>query len=157
MRDKIRFFVIGAILATIAYLIGDLETLTAERGRVQGTMPMDTVTELDELRVNHLRVKDGIIVGDIGGKFIFITADNESAEIILSGGEFPKDYNGVLRTSNSPTLKLMADNINAVIKASSHHKRPEATFASGVSKGEGKFTSGLVLEDSNGKKSILSD
>ena len=30
MRDKVVFFILGALLATFAYFVGDIDTLTAE-------------------------------------------------------------------------------------------------------------------------------
>ena len=52
MRDKVMFFLLGAVVATIAYFVGDLETLTAE----------DEFLEIDFLRVNRLHVKESIVV-----------------------------------------------------------------------------------------------
>lgn len=148
MRDKIVFFVLGAVLATIAYLVGDLETLTAE----------NKITELDHLRVNRLHVTGSMGVGDTGKKAILITVDNESAKIILSGGEWPKGYDGILRVDNSPTISLRVTGSIASIGAASHSERPEATSILTVANTEGKkFESGIVLDDSNGTKVIFSD
>ena len=149
MRDKIVFFVLGAVLATIAYLIGDLETLTAE----------DKITELDFLRVNRLVVKDGMVVGDIGKKFILISADKEVARITLYGGEAFKTFDGFRANVNeTPTLSFMTRSNAALIKAESHSKRPEATTLLGVVNLEGKtYKSLLMIEDLEGLKSIYTD
>ena len=119
----------------------------------------DKITELDFLRVNRLVVKDNMGVGDIGKKFIFMTVDNESAKIILSGGEMPKTYDGFSsNVDDLPAISLIAKNNGALIRAVSHSKRPEATSTLTVSNIDGKkYESGLILEDSNGTKVIFSN
>lgn len=147
MRDKIVFFVLGAILATIAYTIGDLETLTAE----------DQITELDQLRVNELVVKESIVVGDVGTKPILITSTNELAKIVLLGGSLSK-IDDFRKIDNSPAVMLEAKGNSAMLSIASHSERPEATSALAVINREGtKFKSGLVLEDSKGTKGIFPD
>ena len=54
MKDKIVFFILGSLLATIAYITGDLETLTAQ----------DKTLELQTLRCKSLFVDDVLIVGE---------------------------------------------------------------------------------------------
>lgn len=148
MRDRIVFFILGAVLATIAYLVGDLETLTAE----------DKVTELDTLRVNRLLVKDGITVGGIGKKSIVILVDDESAKISLLGGTVPSEESGFSNTMDeTPILTLAAGSDAALIRAKSHSKRPEATTQLGVVNLEGKYISSLIIQDLDGLKSIYSD
>ena len=147
MRDKIVFFVLGAILATIAYLVGSLETLTAK----------DQITELDQLRVNKLVVKESIVVGDVGTKPILITSTNELAKIVLLGGHVP-NINDFRKIDNSPALLLQAKDNGAMLKIASHSERPEAESALAVINGEGtKFESGLIIKDSSGEKAILSN
>ena len=80
MKDKIVFFILGALLATIAYLAGDLETLTAQ----------DKPQELERLKVgvlevDNLRVKYDMYVGGNEKPFVRIVALNESADISLVG------------------------------------------------------------------------
>ena len=148
MRDKIVFFVLGAILATIAYTIGDLETLTAE----------DQITELDQLRVNELVVKESIVVGDVGTKPILITSTNELAKIVLLGGSVSTKNDDFRKIDNSPAVMLEAKGNSAMLRITSHSERPEATSALAVINREGtKFESGLMLQDSSGTKTILSD
>ena len=146
MRDKIVFFIFGAVLATIAYLVGDLQTLTAE----------DKVTELDTLYVNNLIVKDSIGVGGIGKNFIYIGADDEIAQITLHSSHSPHD--------DAPRISLIAGNTDAgntvaVIKAVSHSKRPEATCILGIMNDgkEKKYQSSLVIQDLDGLKGIHTD
>ena len=148
MRDKVMFFLLGAVLATIAYFIGDLETLTAE----------DKITELDFLRVNRLVVKDSIAVGDTGGSVIVIMADNERAEISMFGAEVPENRDEVIdNTGEAPSISLIARGDSAVIRAKSHEKRPEAICLLGVTRPEGKYKSWLIIHDLDGTKSVLSD
>ena len=88
MRDKIVFFILGALLATIAYLAGDLETLTAQ----------DKTLELQTLRCKSLFVDDVLTVGersdgatiklmtlDGADKTAWIKLDGKSAQIQLNG------------------------------------------------------------------------
>ena len=147
MRDKIVFFVLGAVLATIAYLIGDLETLTAE----------DKITEAEILRVNRLEVRDDIFVGTIGKNPILITSTNESARIVLLGGELTKT-DGIRKIDNSPIVSLEAKNNSAFLNVASHSERPEATSTLAVvDEEETQFESTLILQDSKGAKVIVSD
>lgn len=146
MKDKVVFFILGALLATIAYFAGDLETLTAQ----------DKITELEQLRVNHLTVKDTIIVGDTGEKFIMIMANNEWAQIDLHGAELPEtrdDFN----IGDTPIISLVAGGDSAVIKALSHNKRPEASGLLGVISREGKYESTLIIQDLDGMNGVSAD
>ena len=153
MRDKIVFFVLGAVVATIAYFIGDLETLTAE----------DEFLEIDFLRVNRLHVKESIVVkesiavGGTGKSVIVIMADNERAEISMFGAEVPENRDDVI---DPPSISLIARGDSAVIRAESRHnhneKHPEAACLLGVTRPEGKYKSWLILDDSDGIKSVLS-
>ena len=148
MRDKVMFFLLGAVLATIAYFIGDLETLTAE----------NKITELDFLRVNRLVVKDSIAVGDTGGSIIVIMADNERSEISMFGAEVPENRDDFIHnTGEAPSISLIAGGDSAVIRAQSHEKRPEAECLLGVTRPEGKYKSWLIIHDLDGTKSVLSD
>lgn len=148
MRDKVMFFLLGAVLATIAYFIGDLETLTAE----------DKITELDFLRVNRLVAKDSIAVGDTGGSVIVIMADNERSEISMFGAEVPENRDDFIdNTGEAPSISLIAGGDSAVIRAKSHEKRPEAACLLGVTRPEGKYKSWLIIHDLDGTKSVLSD
>ena len=147
MRDRIVFFVLGAVLATTTYLIGDLETLTAE----------DKITELDILRVNRLEVKDDIFVGAIGKNPILITSTNESARIVLLGGEL-SETDRITKINNSPSVTLEAKNNSAFLNIASHSNRPEATSTLAVvDEEETQFESTLILQDSKGAKVIVSD
>ena len=148
MRDKVMFFLLGAVLATTAYFLGDLETLTAE----------DEYREIDVLRVNRLLVEHSIAVGDIGKSVIVIMADNERAEISLFGAEVPKNRDDFIdSTGETPIISLIARGDSAVIKARSHEKRPEAACLLGVTRPEGKYKSWLIIHDLDGTKSVLSD
>ena len=147
MRDKIVFFVLGAVLATIAYTIGDLETLTAE----------DEIIRLDHLLVNRLQVKEDIIVGDIGTRPILIKSTNELAEIAILGGEISK-IDAIREIDTSPTISLQAKSNGVLIRAASHSERPEATCTLVVANMEGEeFESGLILTDLKGTKGIFPD
>ena len=147
MKDKVLFFILGAVLATIAYFLGDLET-TAE----------DEYREIDALRVNRLHVKDSIVVGDTGKKLIVIMADDETAQIRLDGAELSKNREDFLNnTGEAPSLTLAATDTGAVINAASHNKRPEATGVFGVLRMEGKYESKLVVKDSDGKNGVSTD
>ena len=75
MKDRIVFFILGALLATIAYLAGDLETLTAQ----------DKTLELESLKVNRLHVADIMHVGGNGRPFVRINVLNKSASISVIG------------------------------------------------------------------------
>ena len=149
MKDKVVFFILGALLATIAYFAGDLETLTAQ----------DKITELDHLRVNHLQVKDAIMVGDIGKKFILISADNEFAGISLHGAEVSETRDNFINNiGDAPVISLEARGNAAVIKAGSHSERPEAICVLGLIRMEGKkYESSLIIQDSDGTNSVFSD
>ena len=146
MKDKVMFFLLGAVLATIAYFVGDLETLTAEDG----------YREIDALRVNRLHVKDGIGVGDIGKKYIMIKTDNEWAQISLYGAEMPENSDD-LNLGDTPVISLVAGGDSAVIRAKSHSKRPEAICVLGVMSPEGKYKSSLIIQDLDGTNGVLSD
>lgn len=149
MRDKIVFFILGAALATIAYLVGDLETLTAE----------NKITELDQLHVKRLLVTESMAVGDVGKKFVLITANNKSATISLSGGTASENFDDFMnKTDNAPILSLMVKDSAALIKTESHSKRPEATCILGVINAEGKkYESSLIIQDLDGTNSAFSD
>ena len=54
MRDRIVFFVLGALLATIAYFAGDMNNLSAQ----------GEVTHIEKLSVGELTVDKTLIVGD---------------------------------------------------------------------------------------------
>lgn len=79
MKDKIVFFILGALLATIAYLAGDLGTLTAH----------DETLELQSLRCKSLFVDDILIVGEKedGATITLMTLDgtHKTAWIKLDG------------------------------------------------------------------------
>lgn len=146
MKDKVVFFILGTLLATIAYLAGDLEMLTAE----------DKTLELEQLRVNNLRVTDTIIVGDTGKKIIMIKADNELAQISLHGAEFTEkrdDFN----MGDKPSVSLVAESDLAVIKVVSHYTRPEAAGLLGLFSREGKYESTLIIQDLDGMNSVSAD
>ena len=151
MRDKIVFFILGALLTTIAYFAGDLETLTAE----------DKITELEELRVNILRVNDAIVVGDIGEKIILIATTNESAEIKLYGAEKPNNPGNsadfMNNIGNKPSISLKAISDGAMIKVISHDERPEASCYLGIISPEGKYKSTLLLKDLDGINGVSTD
>lgn len=146
MRDKVMFFLLGAVVATIAYCIGDLETLTAE----------DEYHEIDALRVNRLHVTDSIGVGDIGKKYIMIKTDNEWAQISLFGAEMPENSDD-LNLGDTPVVSLVAGDDSAVMRAQSHSKRPEATGVLGVMRPEGKYESVLILQDLDGTNGVSAD
>ena len=145
MKDKVLFFILGAVLATVTYFIGDLET-TAE----------DEYHEIDKLRVKSLVVKNGIWVGDIGKKFIAIQTDNEYAHISLYGAEMPENPDD-LTLGDTPVVSLVATAAAAVVRANSHSKRPEATCILGVTNTDGKYQSQLTLQDFDGMKSVSAD
>ena len=148
MRDKIVFFILGAVLATIAYLIGDLETLTAE----------NKVTELDPLYLNNLVVKDHIRVGGLGKKSIVIGIENEIAHISLFGATLPAEESDFINAmTESPILRLTADGNAALITAKSQSKRPEAKTILGVASLKGKYFSSLTIQDLDGLKNVYSD
>ena len=146
MRDKVMFFFLGAVVATIAYFIGDLETLTAE----------DEFHEIDVLSVNRLFVEHSIAVGDKGKSAIVIMADNERAEISMFG-ELPENRDDVIDNTGEAKISLIARGDSAVIRAQSHDKRPEAACLLGVTRPEGKYKSWLIIHDLDGIKSVLSD
>ena len=58
MKDKIVFFILGALLATLAYFVGDIDTLTAEE-KVSGIIESKAGT-IDFLAVKNLVVSEGI-------------------------------------------------------------------------------------------------
>lgn len=151
MRDKIVFFILGALLTTIAYFAGDLETLTAE----------DKITELEELRVNILRVNDAIVVGDIGEKTILIATTNESAEIKLYGAEKPNNSGSsgdfMNNIGNKPSISLKAIGDGAMMRVVSHDERPEASCYLGIIAPEGKYESDLILKDLDGINGVSTD
>ena len=146
MRDKVMFFLLGAVVATTAYFVGDLETLTAE----------DEYREIDVLGVNRLFVKDSIAVGDKGKSVIVIMADNERAEIAMFG-ELPENRDDVIDNTREAKISLIARGDSAVIRAQSHEKHPaEAACLLGVTRPEGKYKSWLILHDLDGTKSVFS-
>lgn len=148
MRDKIVFFILGALLATLAYFAGDLEPLTAE----------DKFIELEKLRVNSLMVKDSILVGDIGKKFILMRCDNEFAQIDLHGAELSENPDGLSNNvGDAPAISLVGGGDSALIKVLSHNKRPKAKSILGVLSREGKYESALIIQDLNGTNSVFSD
>lgn len=158
MRDKIVFFILGAVLATIAYLVGDLETLTAE----------NKITELDTLQVNDLFVKNSIVVGEVGRKSVVILAHPKYAEISLYGATATSEIPGLGHPmpNNSPILRLTADDDSAFIGAKSHYRRSPihstrgkiAETRLGVRSFDGKtYTSALHISDLNGYKFIRTD
>lgn len=145
MRDKVMFFILGAVLATIAYFVGDLET-TAE----------DEFHEIDVLRVNSLHVKEGIAVGERGKKYIMIATDNKFAEISLYGAEIPEPHEK-LDLGDTPVVSLIAGETSAVIRARSHKERPDARAVMGTIRRGGKHESMLIIEDLDGKNGISAD
>lgn len=145
MRDKIVFFILGAVIATIAYLIGDLETLTAE----------DKNVELDLLHVNRLVVKEGMVVGDYGKKFIIIETNKEYAHITLYGGTATEESFGNI-VDDVPNIRLEVRSNHALIEAASHNKRPEAKSVLGVANFAGKkYKSFLRVEDLDGTNDVF--
>lgn len=139
MKDKVVFFILGALLATIAYLAGDLETSTAQ----------DKTVELEKLRVAQLFITDTLMVGDRGAMYVEITADNQSARLSLHGTKVERNPD-----LDKPYVILRASVDGAIIQARSHSKRPEAVVHLGIGGSEGEYVSGIMLEDLNGKKYV---
>ena len=142
MKDKVVFFILGALLATIAYLAGDLETLTAQ----------DETLELEEIQVGNLFVKDTLYVGDRGTMYVQIGADNQSAHLSLFGTKVEKTPD-----SGKPYIVLRAMDNGAIIQANSHPGHPEASAFLGITNSEGKYISGMLLQDSDGQKYVSTD
>lgn len=84
MKDKIVFFVLGAVLATVAYFVGDMDNLSADSEI--GSMEFDTVV------VENLYVKDKLTVSEYVGAAdllrefpcIVISADRKAASIAIT-------------------------------------------------------------------------
>ena len=70
MRAKVVFFVLGALLATFAYFLGDIDTLRADGG----------IGEFDGLKVHK-----GILIENEHGS-IGLSVDENGAWIVLSAG-----------------------------------------------------------------------
>ena len=191
MRDKIVFFILGALLATLAYLVGNMNNAKAR----------DNLLEVERLKVgilkvDHLNVKDNMYVGGNGGSFVRISALNGNPSIQLVGkGVNPpsvnmnvwEEYASVWITKggedapeasmsvggdelvggsadihlrgggeDAPILSLrVGDYIGVAVEGRSHVKRPEASFdIFTVKKRDGKFRSGMRIEDSLGTNSV---
>ena len=84
MKDKIVFFILGALLATLAYFVGDIDTLTAEE-KVSGIIESKAGT-IDFLAVKNLVVSEGIVIGDYQkkGSFIILTNHDTGADIKIA-------------------------------------------------------------------------
>ena len=184
MRDRVVFFTLGALLATLAYFAGDLETLTAQ----------DKTLELESLKVDRLHVADIMHVGGNGRPFVRINVWNKSAEISLVGkGENAPSANMSVREGSAsvwvtkggedaPEASMMVgevvdgyadiklsgggedaprmrmrveEGIGVSIDGMSHAKRPEALFdISTVKQRDGAFRSGILIKDSRGTNNV---
>ena len=128
MRAKVVFFVLGALLATFAYFLGDIETLRADGG----------IGEFD-----GLKVRKGILIENEQGS-IGLSVDENGAWIVLSAGtKKPQIDLGV--THETSVIDILSqgnydDSIGALRFAT---KRPG-----------GPWVSTLSLKDSAGKNGV---
>ncbi len=116
----------------------------------------DEFHEIDILRVNRLHVKDGILVGNTGEKYITIMTTHELAQISLFGTEMLENHEDS-NFEDNPAVSLIARGDSALIKAESHYERPDATSLLGVIRRDGKYESLLMIEDLDGKNGVSAD
>ena len=75
----------------------------------------------------------------------------------MFGAETPENRDDVI---DPPSISLIARSDSAIIRAESRHnhneKHPEAACLLGVTRPEGTYKSWLILDDSDGIKSVFS-
>lgn len=137
-KDKVLFFLLGALVAIVAYLVGDIDTLTAEE---------KTGATLDFLKVKDLLVEGGIVIGNQNKEdqgFIVIAIGDTGAEMgIYSGGE-------------KPSLVFSALKDRSIISTFSASKKEDSIgrIELGTLKINGKWVSMMDLQDSRGENAV---
>lgn len=87
MREKIVFFILGAVLATIAYFVGNVNTVTANDELVVRRLTVsDRLILLGDAAIDgRLVVKGRIEVGfETNKPGIIMDADSDAAQILLT-------------------------------------------------------------------------
>lgn len=138
MRDKVLFFLLGALVATVAYLVGDIDTITAEER---------TGATLDFLKVKDLLVEEGIVIGNENKEnqgFIVIAIGDTGAEMGIYAGD------------EKPSLVFSALKDRSIISTFSASKKENSTghIELGTLKINGKWVSMMDLRDSRGENAI---
>ena len=159
MRDKVVFFILGALLATIAYTAGDLETLTAQK----------EPTEFPPV-VSDLIVKNRLAVLGNDGEYILMGPDqNGGMRIILKGkGEdVPKillrvdedsGLIGIDQGKDANNVTMATSKTMSVISGESHGVHPESRFHISITNyPDGPTRSEIYLEDPLGKNGVDTD
>ena len=138
MKDKIAFFVFGAIVATIAYSVGDI---TAQNG----------VDHFETIVVDTLKVNNDIIVGDLDKPAIGIKSAKDFAMISMfselsSDGKF-----------NFPSIAMEVSKQNGQISIASNLPNPESLIAAVWKINNGRQVTSVTLKDSRGIETIVTD
>ncbi len=101
MRDKIVFFILGAVLATIAYAVGNANRVEADNGK-KGTYGFLSVShlEVDSMRVaeNVHITKSDILISDPKnpGNLIRISIEQGIPHISLQTGDGEKSTSHIM-------------------------------------------------------------
>ena len=146
MKDKIVFFILGALLATLAHFVGNIDTLTAEE-KVSGIIESKAGT-IDFLAVKNLVVSEGIVIGDYQkkGSFIILTNHDTGADIRIYAGNGAEDPSIVLRALKDRSL------ISTF--SASETENLIGSVQLGTRKNNGKWISMMDMQDSHGKNAV---
>lgn len=119
MRDKIVFFILGAILSTIAYSLG---CYTNEVSRLNADFDIDRVLgESETIETKFLRASHGITIGKMGGPMIELYV-NETANIKISSHVDILDSKGNMLTPKGTQIYLVSRDKSASITSYSNVK-----------------------------------
>lgn len=130
MKDKIVFFIIGAIVATIAYFLGDINTLNA-----------------NETFLEDVFIGGQLFVGNPDQGMVSITHDGKSAHIGI--------HSVYAEGLNTPSISLSVDLERATMNLKDSAKNPKGVVLLSTFKNiDGKQLSGITLQDDVGEKSI---
>ena len=137
MKDKVVFFILGAFLATIAYFVGDIDTLTAAER---------TGATLDFLKVKNLLVEGGIVIGD---------QKKASPVIVLAIGDTGAEM-GFYAGGEKPSLLLSALKDRSLISTFSASEKEDSIgrIELGTLKINGRWVSMMDMRDSRGENTV---
>ena len=103
MRDRIIFFVLGALLATLAYFAGDMQ-LSAHNTEIEGKQI------IPKLFVEEIQVLSDLIVGGSGRYSIRMNADHEKAIFMIRDPDTPRRSIRMVVDHEGAAIDLLSPN-----------------------------------------------
>ena len=149
MKDKIVFFILGAILATIAYSLG---CYTNEVSNLNADFDIDKYMG-KTIEAAHITATHSITIGKMGGPMIRMYV-NEDANIEISshGATVPKGTQIRLTARDSTASIHSYSNVKALHEETQYSPHAKVSIITGSS--QGKHVGFLSIEDYAGEKTI---